>query len=94
VNRAPGAAIVEAHGRNRRWAPEHPAQRDEARFKRDIVSKLDAFTLKEIRKATGLSLAACSCIRAGAKMPHTRFWEALSDLVERLVAQSPTARKD
>jgi hypothetical protein len=57
VNRARGEAISDAHGRNRRWACEHPGQRDEAWFKREIVPKLDAFSLKEIGRATGLSLA-------------------------------------
>jgi hypothetical protein len=41
------------------------------------VPKLDAFSLKEIARATGLSLAACSRIRGGAKVPHARHWEPL-----------------
>ena len=61
---------------------EHLGQRDEAWFKREIVPKLDAFSLKEIGKVTGLSLAACSRIRAGAKAPHPRHWETLLALVE------------
>jgi hypothetical protein len=80
VNRARGEAISESHRRNRSWAREHPGQRDEAWFKREIAPKLDAFSLKEIRKATGLSLAACSRIRAGARVPHARHWEALHEL--------------
>jgi hypothetical protein len=51
-------------------------------FKREIVPKLDGFSLKEIGKATGLLLAACSRIRAGAKVPHPRHWETLLGLVE------------
>jgi len=39
------------------------------------------FSLKEIGKATGLSLAACSRIRAGVKVPHPRHWDALLALV-------------
>jgi hypothetical protein len=39
-------------------------QCDEAWFKREIAPKLDAFTLAEIAKATRLSLAASSRIRA------------------------------
>jgi hypothetical protein len=61
---------------------EHPGQRDEAWFKREIGPKLDAFTLAEIAAATGLSLAACSRTRAGAKIPHPRHWRALSKVVE------------
>jgi hypothetical protein len=82
VNEARGEAISEGRRRNRNWAREYPGQRDEAWFKREIVPKLDAFSLKAIGKATGLSLAGCSRIMAGAKVPHPRHWEALLDLVE------------
>jgi hypothetical protein len=81
VNETRGEAISDGHRRNRRWAREHPGQRDEAWFKREIAPKLDALTLKEIAKATGLSLAACSRARAGAKAPHPRHWDALLALV-------------
>jgi tetratricopeptide (TPR) repeat protein len=82
MNQARGEAISEGHRRNRSWAREHPGQRDEAWFKREIVPKLDAFTLAEIAAATGLSLAACSRIRAGAKVPHPRHWEVLRKLAD------------
>ena len=82
VNHARGEAIAEGHRRNRTWAREHPGQRDEAWFRREIVPKLDGFSLKEIGKATGLSLAACSRIRAGAKVPHPSHWDALLALVK------------
>jgi CRISP-associated protein Cas1 len=88
VNRVRGEAISDGHRRNRRWAQEHPGRRDEAWFKREIAPKLDAFPLKEIAEATGLSLAACSRIRAGAKVPHPRHWEALRELMKR----SPESR--
>src|SRR5580700_1296689 len=81
VNRARGEAISEGHRRNRSWAREHPGQRDEAWFKREITPKLDTFSLKEIGKATSLSLAACSRIRAGARVPHPRHWQALLKLL-------------
>jgi hypothetical protein len=68
VNGARGEAIGDGHRRNRSWAREHPDQRDEAWFQREVVPKLDVFPLKEIGKATGLSLAACSRIGAGAKV--------------------------
>jgi CRISPR-associated endonuclease Cas1 len=85
INRVRGEAIAEGHRRNRRWAREHPRQRDEAWFKREVVPKLDGFSLKEIGKATGLSLAACSRIRAGAKVPHPRHWDVLETLVQGLL---------
>jgi hypothetical protein len=82
VNTARGEAISEGHRRNRRWAREHPGQGDEGWFRREILPRLDAFTLKEIEKATGFSLAACSRTRAGAKIPHPRHWDRLLALVE------------
>jgi hypothetical protein len=81
VNQVRAEAISEGHRRDRSWAREHPGQRDEAWFKREIAPKLDAFSLKEMRKATRLSLAACSRIRAGARIPHPRHWDALCTLV-------------
>lgn len=74
--------MSEGHRRNRNWAREHPDQRDKAWFKREIAQKLDAFTLAEIAAATGLSLAACSRIRAGARVPHHRHWESLRELAD------------
>lgn len=52
-------------------------KRDRAWFLREIMPKLDAFSLAEIAEATGLSLAACSRFRAGTRIPHPRHWEAL-----------------
>jgi hypothetical protein len=82
VNSTRSEAISESHRRNRRWAREHPGQRDEAWFKREIAPKLDAFTLKELGDATGLSIPACSRVRAGARVPHPRHWEALQKLAD------------
>ena len=82
MNHTRSEAISEGHRRNRSWAREHPGQRDEAWFRREIAPKLDAFTLAGIAAATGLSLAACSRVRAGARAPHPRHWEALRELVE------------
>jgi hypothetical protein len=44
-------------------------------------AKPDAFSFKEISKVTGLSLAACSRIRADAKVPHPRHWDPLTTIV-------------
>ncbi len=82
VNRARGETISEGHRRNRSWAREHPGKRDEGWFKREIAPKLDAFTLAEIAAATGLSLAACSRVRAGARVPHPRHWDTLQRLAD------------
>lgn len=82
VNRVRGEAISEVHRRNRSWVQEHPAQRDGAWFKREIGPKLQAYPLKAIARATGLSLTACSRIRSGAKIPHPRHWATLEKLAD------------
>ena|SRR5580704_8594694 len=84
AGRKRGDANAEQHLRNHRWAREHPGQRDRAWFEREVVPKLDAFSLREIAAATGLSLAACSRIRAGSSVPHSRHWGDLVSLVRRL----------
>ena len=82
VNRARSDAVSEGHRRNRSWVRDHPGERDEAWFRREIAPNLDAFMLAQIAAATGLSLAACSRIRAGARIPHPRHWEALQKLLD------------
>jgi hypothetical protein len=47
----------------------------------DVTPKLDAFSLAEIARATGLSLAACSRVRAGTRVPHPRHRPAFVALV-------------
>ncbi len=82
VNRKRAVAIAEAHRRNREWKRENGRQaRDEAWFRREVLPKLDGFSLKEMAAATALSLVACSRIRSGARTPHPRHWNALWDLV-------------
>ena len=76
-------AFASHHRQNRLWAKDHPEPRDpRAWFLREVAPKLHAFSLGEIAKATGLSLAACSRFRAGTKAPHPRHWTAFVALVE------------
>jgi hypothetical protein len=77
-----GEANAERHRQNRDWNREHNADgRDRHWFLREIVPRLEAFSLAEIVRATGLSLAACSRIRAGSRVPHKRHWRALAALI-------------
>lgn len=83
TNRKRGTGIAEAHRCNREWKHAHPAAgRDRAWFLREILPKLDAFSLNELADATGLSLAACSRFRAGVRVPHPRHWEAFIALIQ------------
>jgi hypothetical protein len=82
ANAQRGEANASHHRRNRQWAKEHPEERDRAWFLREVTPKLDAFSLSQIAKATGLSLAACSRFRAGTRVPHPRHWVAFIALVQ------------
>ena len=83
AGRKRGEANAEHHLRNHRWAREQQSNgRDRAWFERKVVPKLQSYPLNTIARATGLSLAACSRIRAGAKVPHPRHWDGLLALVE------------
>lgn len=84
AGRKRGEANAEHHRRNREWKREHGdgAGHDRAWFLREVTPKLDAFSLAEIARATGLSLAACSRFRAGARVPHPRHWAAFLTLVK------------
>jgi hypothetical protein len=83
VNRKRAAAIAEAHRRNREWKREHGMQaRDETWFRREVLPKLDGFSLKQLATATGLSLVACSRIRSGSRVPHPRHWFNLHALTD------------
>jgi hypothetical protein len=84
VNQRRSVAISEGHRRNRAWKGEDGAQPcDETWFRREVLPRLDGFSLKAMADATRLSLTACSRIRSGSRLPHPRHWEALVTLVER-----------
>jgi len=75
-----GTAVEATRAADYFYSRQGFAERVEAWFGREIAPKLDAFSLKEIAAATGLSLAACSRIRAGVRLPHPRHWDALRKL--------------
>jgi len=83
TNRKRGEAIVEQRRRSRQWKRENPngTTHDRAWYLREVMPKLDDVPLSAIARVTGLSLAACSRYRAGARVPHPRQWEALIQLI-------------
>ena len=66
------------HSRSRR----HASARRTERRGNDPRRGASAFSLNEIAAATGLSLAACSRIRAGTREPHPRHWESPRELAD------------
>jgi hypothetical protein len=93
AGRKRGAANAEHHRRNREWARDHDqsAVRDRAWFLREVTPRLDVFSLVEIAKATGLSLAACSRFRVSSRVPHPRHWPAFCALVS-VAIEGPESR--
>jgi hypothetical protein len=82
ANRKRGHANAQHHRRNHEWAREHLADgRDRAWFQREVRPRLAAYPLNAIARATGLSLAACSRIRAGSQIPHPRHWDCLAAML-------------
>lgn len=49
-------------------------------FTRDILPKLQAVSLRELSRATGLTEGYCSFVRRGLKVPHRRHWQPLAAL--------------
>ena len=90
VNRARGEAISEGHRRNRSWAREHPGQRDEAWYKREIAPKLDGFTLKEIGGGDGV---VARSLLAHPGWHESAASEALAG-AERLLGEGNSARDE
>jgi hypothetical protein len=48
----------------------------------EVPRSSSSYSLSQIAKATGLSLAACSRIRAEASVPHPRHWGSFAALVK------------
>jgi len=64
---------IKGRGCNRPRSPRSKRSLNAA--SREVVPKLDGYSLSQIAKATGLLLAARSRIRAGTRVPHPRHWE-------------------
>jgi hypothetical protein len=84
ARRAPAAgakrrqAMAQVTAANRAWKGNAA---DPEVFRSAVVSKLRDVKLAVLVRATGLTKSACSRIRAGLVMPHTRHWDALRRLV-------------
>jgi len=62
---------------NAAWeAVSHP-ELDGVDFTRDVLPKVRTTPVRQLAKATGLSLIYCSGVRSGEKVPHPRHWDAL-----------------
>ena len=66
----------------RKWKPEDlPQWLDEEFYRREIVPRLSALTVKSIRTAIDVSHPYATLIKRGDRIPHPRHWDALAKLV-------------
>jgi CRISPR-associated endonuclease Cas1 len=76
-----GRAISASRAELERWRADHPgASSDPETFRRNIFPGLAHVRLTEIMTACGVAKSTASAIRAGARVPQLRHWEALASL--------------
>lgn len=63
------------------WVRTHPEVHDPAEFQRDILPSIQAVPVRQLAKATGLSVSYCALIRRGLHTPHPRWWQPLAQTV-------------
>ena len=65
------------------WNPaELPKWLDEDFYRRQILPRLSALTVKSIRTAIDVSHPYATLIKRGDKIPHPRHWIRLASLVD------------
>jgi CRISPR-associated protein Cas1 len=63
------------------WELAHDGEaHDRERYLREVLPGLAGVSLTAIARATGMSTSAASKIRSGKRVPHPRWWTALSEL--------------
>jgi len=64
-----------------RWELEHEGDvRDREWYLREVLPSLADLSTTAIARATGMSTSSASKVRAGKRVPHPRWWEALRRL--------------
>ncbi len=62
------------------WKRDNTDVQELQLFTRDILPKLQAVSLRDMSRATGLTEGYCSFVRRGLKVPHRRHWQPLAAL--------------
>jgi CRISPR-associated endonuclease Cas1 len=71
------------------WGRKHERMIDEREFRDVILLRLQNVPLGVMAKATGFSVAYCSFIRRGLRVPHPRHWESLREACALGVQEEP-----
>jgi CRISPR-associated endonuclease Cas1 len=64
------------------WDREHGGVYDPVEFQREILPRLQEIPLRQMAKATGLSITYCSHIRSARLVPHARHWDTFRQLCD------------
>lgn len=81
ANRKKGERNAEHRAEVGRWEQGHHEPVNSEAFARDVLPRLQGVPLSALMQVTGLSLRYCSLIRRGERVPHSRHWAALRQIV-------------
>ena len=95
VAAAKRAAKVGAENRKSgEWNRRNRSRPESDEFRRQILPLLGSVTLKDMARATGLSIDYCSKIRRGLKVPHPRHWPSLRSVIAGEPESKGSTRED
>jgi CRISPR-associated endonuclease Cas1 len=96
ADRAKGTRNLQHMQAAEAWEQEHDkgdAALDRAQFTREILPLLQSIPIRQIQRATGLSLRYVSLIRRGEVVPHPRHWTTLAALSTSSTTLTTTSKR-
>ena len=81
ANALRGRKISDVRAKQLAWDAVHPRGASVAVYRREILPRLKQAPVTAIIRASGMSKAYCSAVRAGRRVPHPVHWEALKAVV-------------
>jgi CRISPR-associated endonuclease Cas1 len=94
ADRAKGARNLQHMEAAEAWEREHgkgDAALNREQFTREILPLLQSVPIRQIQRATGLSLRYVSLIRRGEALPHPRHWATLAALSTSSTSHTTTS---
>ena len=67
---------IRRHAEELAWNASHPGRTDPADFRAEILPSIALVPVRQLAKATGLSVGYCAYVRRGVYVPHPRWWQA------------------
>ncbi len=81
---SPASRVKQRDARLRRraeevaWDNNHPERPTQEVFRHTVLPAIAGIPIRRLANATGLSIGYCGLIRRGLRVPHPRWWEALT----------------